>query len=82
MLALVTRFDVGFDLWAKAIPCEGLVNGIDSLSDPSVAKVGAVLVDDALLEVRWNNNFVVDRVYCDVAKGDFADSVLVGWSLE
>lgn len=33
MLAFVTQFYVGFDLWAKAFPCERLVDGIDVLSN-------------------------------------------------
>jgi hypothetical protein len=40
-----------FDLWVKAFPGEGLVNGVDGLSNARVAKVGVVPMDDASLEI-------------------------------
>ena len=40
-----------FDLWAKAFPGEGLVNGVDGSSNARVAKVGVVSSDDASLEI-------------------------------
>ena len=51
MLALVTRFYMGFILWEKALPCEGLVDAVDCLNDSWVVKVGVVPVDDVSLEV-------------------------------
>ena len=50
MLALVTRFYMGFNLWAKVLPCEGLVDAVDCLNDSWVVKVGVVPVDDVSLE--------------------------------
>ena len=40
-----------FDLLAKAFSGEGLVNGVDDLSNARVAKVGVVPIDDESLEI-------------------------------
>ena len=42
---------MGFNLYAKALPHECLVDGIDGLGDPWVAKVGVVPVNDMTLDV-------------------------------
>ena len=40
-----------FDLWAKAFPGEGLINGVDGLGDARVAKVRVVPINDASIEI-------------------------------
>ena len=50
-LALVTGFYMHFNLWAKAFPGEGLVNGVDGLGNARVAKARVVRIYDVSLEI-------------------------------